>query len=102
CILSYSHLASLVGLAMRRGDDPAAVKGLGKVLKSVSLLHPSKNATDYWAGINGALVASLKGDGDLWTAEKTASLEALGVAKEESLTYLRAERNRLLGLSHKQ
>ena len=49
-----------------------------------------------------ALVASLKGDGDLWTAEKTASLEALGMAKEESLTYLRAERNRLLGLSHKQ
>lgn len=101
CILSYSHLAALVGLAMRRGG-PTAAKGLGKVLKSVSVLHPSKNATDYWAGINGALVASLKGDGHLWTAEKTASLEALAVAKEESLTYLRAERNRLLGLSHKQ
>jgi type II restriction enzyme len=101
CILSYSHLAALVGLAMRRGD-PTAQKSLGEVLKSVSVLHPSKSATDYWAGINGALVACLKGDSGLWTAEKTASLEALDSAKEESLTYLRAERNRLFGLSHQE
>ncbi len=101
CIFSYSHVATLVGLAKRRGRA-AATNGLGTVLKSVSLLHPSKNAADYWLGINGALVAALKGDVDLWTAEKTASLEALRVAKDEALTYLRAELNRLLGLSHKQ
>lgn len=101
CILSYSHLATLVGLAKRRGAA-VATKGLGSVLKSVSLLHPSKNAADYWLGINKALVVALKGDLDLWTAEKTASLAALGVAKDDALTYLRAERNRLLGLSHKQ
>ncbi len=101
CILSYSHLAALAGLAMRRGDL-RAVNGLGKVLKSVPLLHPSKNAADYWARVNGALVASLRGDDDLWTLEKTASLDALGVAKRESLAYLRAERDRLLGLSHKE
>lgn len=100
-ILSYSHLAALVGLAMRRGF-PAAARGLGKVLKCVSVLHPSKNATDYWAGINGSLVRSLKGDGGLWTAEKTASLEALDMVKDEALGYLRAERNRLLRLSHKE
>lgn len=101
CILSYSHLAALVGLTGKRGGS-VATKGLGSVLKSVSLLHPSKSATDYWIGINGALVAVLKGDVDLWTAEKTASLAALDVAKDEALTYLRAERNRLIGLSHKQ
>jgi len=101
CILSYSHLAALVGLAGKRGG-PVATKGLGGVLKSVSLMHPSKSAADYWLGTNGALVAALKGDLDLWTAEKTASLAALDVAKDEALTYLRAERNRLLGLSHKQ
>jgi type II restriction enzyme len=101
CILSYSHLAALVSLAKRRGGATAR-QGLGSVLKSVSLLHPSKNAADYWLGINKALVAALKGDVDLWAAEKTASLAALGIAKDEALTYLRAERNRLLGLSHKQ
>ncbi len=39
---------------------------------------------------------------DLWTAEKTASLEALALVKGEALLYLRSERNRLLGLSHKE
>ncbi len=101
CILSYSHLAALVGLAGKRGGL-VATKGLGSVLKSVSLMHPSKGAADYWLGINGALVTALKGDVDLWTAEKTASLAALDVAKDEALTYLRVERNRLIGLSHKQ
>lgn len=46
CILSYSHLAALVGFAMRRGAL-AAEEALHEVLKSVSLLHPSKSATDY-------------------------------------------------------
>lgn len=99
CILSYTHLAGLVGFAMRRGTSTAE-RALGKVLKSVSLLHPSKSANDYWTGINRVLMSSLKNDGDLWTAEKTASLEGLGVVKDESLRYLRSERNRLLGLSH--
>lgn len=101
CILSYSHLSALLGLGMRRGTATAE-RGLGKVLKSVSLLHPSKRATDYWTGINGSLMSSLKSDGHLWTAEKTASLEALAVVKDESLRYLRSERNRLLGLSHQE
>ena len=101
CILSYSHLAALVGLASRRRPSVART-GLGTVLKSVSLMHPGKSAADYWLGINGALVTALKGDADLWTVEKTASLAALSVAKDEALTCLRAERNRLLGLSHRQ
>lgn len=101
CILSYSHLAALAALAERRGGA-VATEGLGGMLKSVSLLHPTKSAADYWLGINRTLVATLKGDADIWTVEKTASLAALGVAKDEALTYLRAERNRLLGLSHKQ
>lgn len=101
CILSYSHLAALVGLANRR-RGAAAAKGLGIVLKSVSLLHPGKNAADYWLGINKALATALKGDVGLWTTEKTASLVALGVARDEALAYLRSERNRLLGLSHQQ
>jgi len=101
CILSYSHLAALVGFAKRKGEL-AAEKGLREVLKSVSLLHPSKSATDYWTGINRSLMSSLGNASDLWTGEKTASLEALGVIKDESLRYLRSERHRLLGLSHQE
>lgn len=101
CILSYNHLAALVGFAVRRGAL-SAEQGLGQVLKSVTLMHPSKSANDYWTGINRALTSSLGNDSDLWTAEKIASLEALLLVKEESLIYLRSERNRLLGLSHQE
>jgi len=101
CILSYSHLAALVALALRKGQK-AAKNGLGNVLKTVSLLNPSKSAIDYWTGINRSLVESLGKDHDLWAIEKIASIEALHVVKNESLKYLRAERNRLLGLSHQQ
>lgn len=101
CILSYSHLAALVGLAMRRGPR-AAEPGLHKILKTISILHPTKSAADYWTGINRALVDALSTEVDLWKIEKIASLEALRAAKDESLLYLRSERDRLLGLSRKQ
>jgi hypothetical protein len=101
CILSYTHLATLLRLVMRRSTS-VGKKGLHAMLKSVSLLHPSKSATDYWVGINQALLKSLGSNVDLWTDEKTASFEALEIAKKESLTFLRFELDRLLRLSHKQ
>lgn len=101
CILSYSHLAALVGLAMRQGQK-AAEDGLCKILKSVSVLHPTKSAMDYWTSINRTLIDALSAHVDLWRLEKIASIEALTVAKNEALLYLRSERDRLLGLSHQQ
>ena len=101
CILSYSHLTALVRFATRR-DKRSATRGLEDVLKSVPLMHPSKSAVDYWLGINRSLVSVLEHDGDLWTAEKTASLEALNEVKREALVFLQAERDRLLGLSHEK
>ena len=101
CILSYSHLAVLVALAMR--TEPAKSEdGLEKLLESVSILHPSKSAVDYWTGINRALVDSLGSNIDLWKAEKIASQESLEIAKEESIRHLTAEQDRLLGLSHQE
>ena len=100
CILSYSHLAALLALS-RRQTVSQAEKGLLTVLKSVAPLHPSKDASSYWVGVNKALLSALGKDSDLWTEEKTASLDGLKVVKDEALTYLTAERNRLLGLSHK-
>jgi HindIII-like restriction endonuclease len=101
CILSYSHLATLVALAGRRGAV-AAEDGLHDMLRAVSLLHPSKSAVDYWGAINGALSGTLKRDSGLWTIEKTASLTALDMAKDEALQYLRTECARLLRLSHQE
>ena len=101
CIVSYSHLAVLAALASRQGAGQAEL-ALQEILKTVSTLHPSKSAGDYWQGINRSLVKSLEKDADLWTVEKTASIASLAVVKRESLRYLQSERNRLLGLSHQE
>jgi len=84
CVLSYSHLAALLALAKNKSKR-AAETGLLKVLKSVSTLHPSKNAADYWVGINKALLSALGKDESLWTEEKKASLAGLQFVKEEAL-----------------
>ena len=101
CILSYSHLAALVALAMSKNHKTAET-GLHNVLKAVATLHPGKNASDYWVGINRALVSALGTKHDLWITEKKESLEGLALVKQESLKYLRSERNRLLRLSHQE
>ena len=99
CILSYSHLAVLVALSMQ-GKTAMSQEGLHDVLKSVSVLHPSKSAVDYWITINRMLVNSLGAAGGLWKTEKIVSEEALAFAKAESLHELRLARDRLLGLTH--
>jgi len=101
CILSYAHVAALVGLSLRQGKS-AAESGLQQVLQCISLLHPSKSAVDYWLAVNRTLVDALGPEHGLWKMEKIASIEGLAMAKDESLRYLRSERNRLLGLSHQE
>ena len=101
CIVSYSHLSTLVALTLRQGKKQAE-QGFHDMLQTISTLNPSKKAIDYWTEINKSLVNSLDKDTDLWTIEKTASIESLETIKEESLRYLQSERNRLLGLSHQE
>ena len=101
CIISYSHLSALVALMLCQGNKRAEV-AFHDILKTVLILHPSRNAVDYWIGVNQSLVKSLDKDADLWTAEKTASIVSLEAVKEESLGFLLSERNRLLALSHQE
>ena len=101
CIITYSHLAVLVALSIRRGTTRAE-RVLYQILKTVVTLHPSKSAVDYWIGINRSLVEAISSDVDLWTTEKTASIESLETVKQESLEYLQSERNRLLAMSHQE
>ncbi|TCT23809.1 HindIII family type II restriction endonuclease [Thiobaca trueperi] len=101
CILSYTHLGALVALA--REKSPAmAEQGLHRILDKVAQLHPSKNARDYWVGINETLISVLGKHKHLWKIEKQESLEGLELVKQEALSYLQFERHRLLGLSHQE
>ena len=101
CILSYSHLATLVALAACRTTDHSS-HGLHTLLQSVATMHPSKSAVDYWTVINRSLIGTLGRDRDLWLGETRASVDSLELAKQESIVHLNKERDRLLGLSHRE
>lgn len=99
CLLSYSHLAVLVRLALDRGQEDA-IEVLRRVLARVSTLNPSKGAANYWAAINGELLSGPPAIHYLWRSEKVANLEAIAIAKEEALTYLSSVRTEVMSLSH--
>ena len=101
CLLSFSHLACLVSLSDQQGKA-IAESSLHQLLSIVALLHPGKKAADYWMAINAALVDSLPRGAGLWETEKKQSLVGLNIAKEESVRYLRVERDRLLRLSRQE
>ncbi|MDR3658499.1 MAG: HindIII family type II restriction endonuclease [Mycobacterium sp.] len=98
CILSYSHLATIVNYQAAGHDGDEAFHGL---LDAVSTMNPSSSSVDYWTTINKALLGVNKHVmPDLWRQEKLANLEGIGHAKVEGLTYLSAERTRLMSLTH--
>lgn len=101
CIFSYSHLSVLLMLAEKEGHAHAE-NALTAVLSSVSTLNPSKDSQAYWKTINNAILASHPAVAQLWKQEKIASLEAIEIAKEEALTELATERERIMRMSKEQ
>lgn len=101
CVFSYSHLAVLASFATISGPVPAQAL-LHEVLKAVSALNPSKDAGLYWAAVNRTMVNFAKEVPDLWKVEKVAALGAIAAGKEEALTFLAQERERLLRMSHEE
>lgn len=98
CILSYTHLATLLRLAQVASAQHADA-GLHRLLCTVSTLHPSQSAVYYWTGIGRSLADVLGSQAGLWAEEEKATQAGLQLVKHESLIYLRSERDRLLGLS---
>jgi len=101
CVFSYSHLAVIVRLAESEGKK-VAEGALLTTLKAIAPMHPSKDSIAYWTVINSALLASHKAVAELWKTEKIAAVESIAVAKEEALTELALERERILRMSKEQ
>lgn len=101
CVLSYSHLAILLGLA-ERSQEGVALRVLSDAFESVSLMNPNKDAVSYWSSINRVFVGGGDAARDLWATEKVANLEAISHAKSEALNYLSLERERIMRMSHEQ
>jgi type II restriction enzyme len=75
---------------------------LHKILKTVSALNPSKDALAYWLAINKSMLEYSSVIETLWETEKLVALESVLVAKEEALTFLAQERERIMRMSHEE
>lgn len=99
CIFTYSHLSLLVRYAAKIGQNNAEAL-LYKIFKIVPALNPSKSAVDYWLGINKTILSHSKIMFDLWQEEKAAAAESIKIGKEEALSYLSYEREKIMRMSH--
>ena len=98
CILSYTHLTVLVRYARENGGDNALAL-LHEVFKAVEAMNPGRSASGYWREVNGTILESGERVVDLWREEKLATFEGLDATKEEALTHLAKERERIMRLS---
>lgn len=101
CILSYAHVALLVAFGQVAGEA-AAQAILFAVLDSIARLNPTKDSVAYWRAVNDTMLAPGDAMVELWRVEREATVEALTVSKEEALTFIASERERIMRLSHQE
>lgn len=101
CVFTYSHLALLINYSETEGKTNAQ-NLLHKVFETIPALNPSKNATDYWLAINKTMLSFSKKIEPLWTIEKSVATESIEIAKEEALTFLAKEREKIMKMSHQE
>lgn len=101
CVFTYSHLALLLAYAETE-NKLKAQQLLKKIFDTVPALNPSKNAVDYWLPINKTIISFSKKIEPLWNIEKVIATESINVAKEEALTFLAKEREKIMRMSHQE
>lgn len=98
CVCTYTHLAVLVRFAKLAGDTKA-ISLLHSVFRSVEAMNPSKDAQVYWQAVNRMFLDFDNRLVEIWREEKIASVESIQIAREEALTFLAGERERIMKLS---
>jgi type II restriction enzyme len=101
CIFTYSHLAMLVAFSNLEGAA-ASQKLLRQVFSIVPVLQPAKDAAAYWLAVNKTMLDFSEILESIWREEKQASMEAVAEAKQEALTFLAQEREKIMRLSHEE
>jgi type II restriction enzyme len=101
CLFTYSHLSLILAYSEIEGKTKA-MGLLHTLLKSVEAMQPSKDAPNYWLGINTTMLNFSKTIPDLWKREKMASLESISAAKSEALAYLAEERKRIAMMTREE
>ncbi|HOE38120.1 MAG TPA: HindIII family type II restriction endonuclease [Bacteroidales bacterium] len=101
CIFTYSHLALLLTYSQLEGQTKAQ-KLLKNIFETVKALNPSKNATDYWLAVNKTILSFSKKIEPIWDIEKKVATESISIAKEEALTFLAQEREKIMRMTHEE
>ena len=101
CIFTYSHLALLLSYSQVEGLTKAQ-QLLKKIFETIKALNPSKNATDYWLAVNKTILSFSKKIQPIWDIEKGVATESISIAKEEALTFLAQEREKIMRMTHKE
>jgi type II restriction enzyme len=65
-------------------------------------MNPSKDAISYWQAVNRSFLGFDEVISDIWREEKRAAAESIVIAREEALTFLATERERVMRLSKEE
>ena len=98
CIATYTHLAVLVRYTQGSTQNKA-MELVREVFRTVEAMNPSESAASYWQAVNRTFLDFDGAIGTIWQDEKLASNEAICISKEEALTFLATERERIMRLS---
>lgn len=101
CVFTYSHLALLLSYSQKEGKTKAKLL-LKKIFETISALNPSKDAVNYWLAINRVILSFSKVIETLWNIEKGVATESIAISKEEALTFLAQEREKIMRMSRKE
>lgn len=101
CIATYMHLAVLARYTEESSQAKARAL-LHELFKSVSAMHPTKDAVTYWQAVNRTLLDFDPLLANLWAEEKRATDEAIQHSREEALIFLAEERERIMKLSREE
>jgi type II restriction enzyme len=101
CICTYTHLAVLTRYAVQAGQ-PRAIALLQGLFRAVEAMNPSKNATSYWQTVNRVFLDFDETVSPIWREEKIASVESIGLARNEAMQFLASERERIMKLSRQE
>ena len=101
CVFTYSHLALLLTYSEKESKAKAQ-ELLLKIFKTIPALNPSKNATDYWLAVNRTMLGFSKKIENLWKIEKEVATQSISIAKEEALTFLAKEREKIMRMNHQE
>lgn len=101
CIFTYSHLALLLSYSSIESSSKTQ-ELIQKIFEVIPSMNPSKNANDYWLSINKTILNYSQKISPLWNKEKIATIESIDVAKEEALTFLAKEREKIMQMTHQE